>query len=152
MWAFLFGGRLSRIPYALMALPLLAAFANGNHVSNAFSMLFFRMMVLPSHQLLTSLLTATMIVVSLVLTIISGKRLRDISWTGWRGLPYLAPGIIYADLARSVFTASKRILDYPFVEYITTGVVFYGLGLAFILLIVPGRRPSSTGTSPGAVF
>lgn len=152
MWAFLLGGRLSRIAYAFMASPLLIVFANGNHASNAVSVLFFRMMIVPSIQLLATLLAAAMITVSLLLTLISGKRLRDIGWTGWLAVPYLLLGFIYIDLTRSAFTASKRILDYPYIEYITTGLVFYGLALALVLLIVPGRRRSVARASPAAVF
>jgi uncharacterized membrane protein YhaH (DUF805 family) len=152
MWAFLFGGRLSRIPFALMALPFLVIFANGNYASNAVSMLFFRMMILPSIQSLTLLLATPMITISLLLAIISGKRLRDFGWTGWLGAPYLLQGLIYIDLTHSAFTGSKRILDYPVVEYVTAGLVFYGLALALVLLIVPGQRRSAAGASPEAAF
>jgi uncharacterized membrane protein YhaH (DUF805 family) len=137
-------GRLSRVPYALMAVPLLLLRQFG-HVLTSFAPLLFErvfhagMTDVVLYSLIFFLLMDALLV---VLMIVSVSRLHDIGLTGFLVLPYIFPVFIGFYVSQSeighlvVSPAMKEIIT-----WLSRGTYWYCLALALVMLFVPGRKP-----------
>ena len=159
MWTFLFGGRLSRIPYALIALPLILV-QYWSPVIVMYAPIFFDklfnadLVSFPRYMIALSLFMDLLVV---GLAIVSAKRLRDIDVTGWLALPIVLTLVM--DLAvgvlRTQVTANGTVMGMdaqPLLTWAFRGLYYFNLALALFLLIVPGRRLSSTRVSRAPAF
>lgn len=159
MWAFLFSGRLARIPYALVALPLLVI-QYLTPVISTYAPIFFDKVLdadLVSFHRYAIALSFALDVLVLILTIVSAKRLRDIGLTGWLALPILLKLLLGLAVG---FLKTQAIADGTVVDSGTQqamtwalhGLYYYGYALALFLLIMPGRSRPTKAMTPASVL
>lgn len=159
MWAFLFDGRLSRIPYALIALPL-SLVQYLTPVVSMYAPMFFDKVFdadLVSFPRYAIALSFALDLLVLVLVVVSAKRLRDIGLTGWLALPILLKlvlGLVVGFLKTQAI-ADGTVVDPGTQQALTWalhGLYYYGYALALFLMIVPGRRRQTHAMKPASAL
>lgn len=145
MGTFLFGGRLSRIPYALIAVPVLVLQYVTPLIFNFAPVLFEQilhasLLDIGGYQIAMSVIVV--LLPALILVIASIKRLRDIRLTTWLVLP-LVLKLLMAPM--SGFVSGVLI-------WLWQGAYAYSLLLVLALLVVPGRHPRPEERAPSAAF
>lgn len=162
MLKFLFGGRMSRLPYAFVAIPISAVLSNDGFL------LFLAVKAWePIGRLfntskigladLFSVMAVVFTALILILVIAVVKRLSDAGWSNWLVVPVLLRPAVLVVMAYLKYEAAARgtpISDavHQGLSWASQGLRWYELGLVLILLIVPGRRTPSSVTEPASAF
>ena len=135
----LFGGRLARLPYGLVALPILAIFECRYLIVYYWPVVFDRFNAGLTSAGWLIVIYALYDLLLLPLLMVSFSRLRDIGLTGFLALPYLlAPFLKLASTWAWMHHASPGMT--LILDRAASGVHIYGLALAVLLLLVPGRK------------
>jgi uncharacterized membrane protein YhaH (DUF805 family) len=152
---FSFKGRLSRLPYALVAVPILIGFANGAYVQSVLFSIFQAMKVdlIDFGVWFTSILLVFKLLI-VPLLIVTIKRLHDIGLSGFLAISYpIHEGVkMYVGWSLANHNLGQPLpsqLVQQIITYISAGTFIYGLGLALVLCVLPSRK-IAPDTSEGA--
>lgn len=162
MFKFLFGGRMARLPYAFVAIPISLILVNDAFVV----FLAMKAWELVGNLLNTSkislaeLFSAMLFVFTtliVILVVASLKRLRDTGLTSWLAAPVLLRAVVLAVMAYLKYQASTYgtpISDvvHQGLGWASQGVRWYELALVFILLLVPGRHKPLVPAETASAF
>jgi uncharacterized membrane protein YhaH (DUF805 family) len=156
----IFGGRLSRIGYACVAIPLVLLLEAAPFILRQATP-FFRQVFnvsLADMGLYIIVLSLCIYILPLfTLIVVSIKRLHDMALTGWLALPLsfklgvgFAIGMVQgqAILNETAVDETTQLV----LTWLSRGVYIYGLVLVLALVLVPGRRQPSAPAAPSAVF
>jgi uncharacterized membrane protein YhaH (DUF805 family) len=145
-------GRLTRLPYALIAVPILLIFAGSPFIANNLHILLQKLGVTLTLANVGIWLVSILLLIRLLivpLMIVTIRRLHDIGLTGFLALPYLInEGLkFYVAWTRSQTLLEGATPDPAFQQaltFLSMGAYYYGLVLAFALCLIPSRKKPAT--------
>lgn len=133
-------GRLTRLPYALVAVPMLAIYFSGRDIAYLAPLVMLR---LGGHLQDTGLLMPLFMALNLAILpvfIASFSRLHDFGLTGWLALPVTAPLLIrlfvkWVMSGDDAFQTSGLIM-----MWLYYGATWLAILMVVVFALVPGRK------------